>query len=104
MGFLFLTWSSLEEEEEDGKEQVEDLHGCQLLVDWEVLQSTWKTNAGWSWLEEGLGQTPGIYRGCASVTSQWVTAVNWLSPLSLQVAANVLQSPKGEFPLGVSVI
>lgn len=76
-------------------------------MDCEVLESTWKTNGGWSWLEEGLGRHPvfiglvGLCKGDKSMSN--FLERGWLSPLS-QAAVNVLQSPKGEFPLHVSVI
>lgn len=102
IGFLLLTWSSLEEEKEDREEQVEDLHGCQLLVACQVLQSSWKTNGAWSWLEEGLDR-PLVFIGPVGLCKCDKSMSNCLdlsgeelviSPLS-QVAVNVLQSPQG---------
>lgn len=53
---VILTWSSLEEEEENSKEQVEDPHGCQLFVDCVLLQNAWKTKGGWRMFEEEAGK------------------------------------------------
>lgn len=60
---MLLTWTSLEEEEENSKEQVEDPHGCQSFVDCVLLcKVPERPTEDEVCLRKRLGKAPGIYR------------------------------------------